>query len=84
MKIGPASAGPIDLWTIRKCCILRGLPQVELELADERISSLSLCPLGNAGVAGGSKIVRSSHLDMDTTLLYPSNPITVVITIEEE
>lgn len=83
MKIGPASAGPIDLWAIRKCCILRGLPQVELELTDERISSLSHCPW-NAGVAGGSKIVRSSHLDMDTTLLYPSNPITVVITIEEE
>lgn len=54
MKIGPTSAGSIDLWAIRKCCILRGLPQVELELADERISSLSLCPLGNAGVAGGS------------------------------
>lgn len=78
MKIGPASAGPIDLWAIRKCCILRGLPQVDLELADQRAS------LENAGVAGGSKIVRSSHLDMDTTMLFPSNPITVVTTIEEE
>lgn len=84
MKIGPASAGLIDLWAIRKCCILRGLPQVDLELADERVSSLSFCPLGNAGVAGGSKIVRSSHLYMNTTLMFTSNPITVVITIDEE
>lgn len=37
---------------IGQCCILHGLPQVDLELGDERVSSLFFCPLENAGVAG--------------------------------
>lgn len=44
--------GPIKIWAIGQCCILHGLPQVDLELADERVSSLFFCPLENAGVAG--------------------------------
>lgn len=43
---------PIKIWAIGQCCILHGLPQVDLQLVDERVSSLYFCPLENAGGAG--------------------------------